>query len=57
MPANTVNPDLQREREKATFKTQEFTYWWVGGKNKYEAKKKLGKWRLKYTRKKCKLRK
>ncbi|XP_004530468.1 probable peroxisomal acyl-coenzyme A oxidase 1 [Ceratitis capitata] len=43
MPANTVNPDLQREREKATFKTQEFTYWWVGGKNKYEAKKKLEK--------------
>lgn len=44
MPSNTVNPDLQRERQKANFNTQEFTYWWLGGKEKYEAKKKLGEW-------------
>ncbi|XP_019847959.2 probable peroxisomal acyl-coenzyme A oxidase 1 [Bactrocera dorsalis] len=43
MPSNAVNPDLQREREKASFNTQEFTYWWLGGKEKYEAKKKLEK--------------
>ncbi|XP_036339309.1 probable peroxisomal acyl-coenzyme A oxidase 1 [Rhagoletis pomonella] len=43
MPANQVNPDLQKERDKASFNTQEFTDWWVGGKDKYAAKKKLEK--------------
>lgn len=43
MPANLVNPDLKKERDKASFNTQEFTDWWVGGKDKYAAKKKLGK--------------
>lgn len=38
-----VNPDLQKERNKATFNTEEFTIWWSGGRKKYEERKALGK--------------
>jgi len=36
-----VNPDLQKERNSATFNTEEFILWWSDGKRKYEEKKSL----------------
>ncbi|EDW72388.1 uncharacterized protein Dwil_GK20899 [Drosophila willistoni] len=30
----TVNPDLQKERDAASFKTEEFAAWWAGGEEK-----------------------
>lgn len=38
-----VNPDLQKERNSASFNTEEFTLWWCGGRKKYEERKSLGK--------------
>lgn len=37
-----VNPDLQKERNSASFYPEEFTIWWYGGKKKYEERKALG---------------
>ncbi|XP_061392969.1 probable peroxisomal acyl-coenzyme A oxidase 1 [Musca vetustissima] len=31
-----INPDLQKERNTATFVPKEFTVWWKGGQKKYE---------------------
>ncbi|XP_065370396.1 probable peroxisomal acyl-coenzyme A oxidase 1 [Calliphora vicina] len=38
-----VNPDLQKERNSASFNTEEFTLWWCGGQKKYEERKSLEK--------------
>lgn len=43
MPALEVNPDLQKERNTATFDPQEFSIFWAGGVEKYKEKKALGK--------------
>lgn len=44
MPASTVNKDLQAERDKGSFDRNEFTLWWVGGKEKLKEKQDLGKY-------------
>lgn len=41
--SSKINPDLQKERNSATFNTEEFTLWWSGGRKKYEERKALGK--------------
>lgn len=41
-PANKVNADLQREREKCTFNTTELTNLIDGGADKTEERKKRG---------------
>jgi len=43
MPALEVNPDLQKERNTATFDPHEFSVYWAGGPKKYKEKKTLGK--------------
>lgn len=45
MPAQEikVNPDLQKERNTATFDPHEFSIFWAGGPEKYKEKKSLGK--------------
>lgn len=46
MPSSSVqkiNPDIQKERNNATFNTHEFTLWWVGGEERYKEKKELEK--------------
>lgn len=45
MPAQEikVNPDLQKERNTATFDPHEFSVFWAGGEAKYKEKKSLGK--------------
>ncbi|XP_017868328.1 PREDICTED: probable peroxisomal acyl-coenzyme A oxidase 1 [Drosophila arizonae] len=43
MPALEVNPDLQKERNTATFDPQEFSIFWAGGVEKYKEKKALEK--------------
>lgn len=40
---STINPDLQQERNGATFNPYELTIWWDGGTEKYEKRKALGK--------------
>lgn len=42
MPATEVNKDLQNERQKCTFKNEEFTLWWVGGEAKLKEKRFRG---------------
>lgn len=39
-----INPDLQKERNTATFVPEEFTVWWKGGQKKYEQILALGKY-------------
>ncbi|XP_052860428.1 probable peroxisomal acyl-coenzyme A oxidase 1 isoform X1 [Anopheles cruzii] len=41
MPSSseTVNKDLQAERDKCTFNNEEFTLWWVGGETKLKEKR------------------
>uniref|UniRef100_A0A1A9VP18 Acyl-coenzyme A oxidase n=1 Tax=Glossina austeni TaxID=7395 RepID=A0A1A9VP18_GLOAU len=39
----TINPDLQQERNGATFNPYELTIWWDGGTEKYEKRKALEK--------------
>ena len=41
--ATKVNPDLAKEREKASFNTTELTYLLDGGQQKTERKRFLGK--------------
>ena len=45
MPSTTatINPDLQKERNAATFNPEEFTLLWYGGEEKLQSKKALGK--------------
>lgn len=43
MPSKTVNPDLAKERQKATFNVEEFTTWWSDGETKKEERRALGK--------------
>lgn len=43
MPSKTVNPDLVRERQKASFNVEEFTIWWHDGETKNEERRALGK--------------
>lgn len=43
MPALEVNPDLQKERNTATFDPHEFSVYWAGGPKKYKEKKTLEK--------------
>lgn len=38
-----VNPDLEGERKKCSFKTIEFTNWWHGGAKNVEEKRWRGK--------------
>lgn len=38
-----VNPDLQKERNKCSFKTEELTNWWYGGAKNVEEKRWKGK--------------
>lgn len=38
-----VNPDLQKERNSATFNSEEFTIWWLGGEKKCAEKRALEK--------------
>ena len=40
---NDVNTDLQKERDTATFKTEELTYILDGGAEKTKRRKELGK--------------
>lgn len=40
--AKKVNPDLQEERDKVSFKVEEFTNWFHGGEEKVEEKRFLG---------------
>ncbi|XP_061392971.1 probable peroxisomal acyl-coenzyme A oxidase 1 [Musca vetustissima] len=35
----TINPDLQKERNAATFDTEDFAVWWCGGKEKLKFKR------------------
>lgn len=42
MPAKEVNPDLQKERNTATFNPHEFSVFWAGGEDRYKEKKALG---------------
>lgn len=42
-----INPDLQKERNTATFNPHEFTIWWKGGQKKYEQHLALGKFSIK----------
>lgn len=46
MPAKAqkINPDLLKERQKASFKTEELAVWWNGGQKKLENKRFLGKY-------------
>ncbi|XP_053690483.1 probable peroxisomal acyl-coenzyme A oxidase 1 [Sabethes cyaneus] len=41
MPSGVVNKDLQHERSKCTFNLEEFTVWWVGGKEKLAEKRAM----------------
>ncbi|XP_013097816.2 probable peroxisomal acyl-coenzyme A oxidase 1 [Stomoxys calcitrans] len=41
MSGTKINPDLQKERNTATFNPDEFTVWWNGGPKKYEQIKAL----------------
>lgn len=43
MIVSKINPDLQKERNSATFNNHEFTLWWCGGQKKYDATKAFGK--------------
>ncbi|XP_016976162.1 probable peroxisomal acyl-coenzyme A oxidase 1 [Drosophila rhopaloa] len=43
MPAKKVNPDLQKERNTATFNPREFSVLWAGGEEQYKEKKTLEK--------------
>ncbi|KAH8396917.1 hypothetical protein KR215_006379 [Drosophila sulfurigaster] len=43
MPALEVNPDLQKERNTATFDPHEFSVYWAGGEERYKEKKALEK--------------
>ncbi|XP_058055084.1 probable peroxisomal acyl-coenzyme A oxidase 1 [Anopheles bellator] len=43
MPGSPVNKDLQAERDKCSFDKNEFTLWWVGGKEKLKEKLDLEK--------------
>lgn len=46
MPVNKVNPDLVKERQKATFNVEEFTTWWNDGEDKKLERRALGRWCL-----------
>lgn len=39
----TVNPDLQKERENASFNVEDFALWYYGGEEKLKFKRYLGK--------------
>ncbi|XP_058828522.1 probable peroxisomal acyl-coenzyme A oxidase 1, partial [Topomyia yanbarensis] len=41
MPSAVVNKDLQHERSKCSFNQEEFTVWWVGGREKLNDKRSL----------------
>ncbi|KAI8128650.1 putative peroxisomal acyl-coenzyme A oxidase 1 [Lucilia cuprina] len=38
---NTINPDLQKERQNATFNVEDFALWWHGGEEKLKFKREL----------------
>jgi len=44
----TVNVDLQNERKKCTFNTEELTNFLDGGEQKTLRRRKLGLWMLDY---------
>ncbi|XP_017078964.1 probable peroxisomal acyl-coenzyme A oxidase 1 [Drosophila eugracilis] len=43
MPVKQVNPDLQKERNTATFNAREFSVLWAGGEERFKEKKALEK--------------
>lgn len=43
MPSTKVNQDLHNEREKCSFKNEDFTLWWIGGEAKLKEKRSRGK--------------
>lgn len=43
-----INPDLDKERQKCTFNTVEFTNWWYGGVKEVEKKRWQGNF-IEYT--------
>lgn len=42
----TVNPDLQKERQNASFNVEDFALWWHGGPEKLKIKRHMGKCKL-----------
>lgn len=40
--SKTINPDIKEEREKVSFKIEEFTNWYYGSDEKVEEKRFLG---------------
>lgn len=42
----TVNPDLQKERQNASFNVEDFALWWHGGPEKLKIKRHMGKRKL-----------
>lgn len=42
MVNKSVNPDLDRERKKASFNPREFADWWHEGANVVDTKRKIG---------------
>lgn len=40
---STVNPDLQKERDAATFNSEEFAAWWAGGEEELKFKRNISK--------------
>lgn len=43
---NTVNPDLQKERQNASFNVEDFALWWHGGPEKLKIKRYMGKCKI-----------
>lgn len=41
--SKTINPDLLKERKRATFNVEEFTVWWSGGEEKLKERRERGK--------------
>ncbi|XP_058460945.1 probable peroxisomal acyl-coenzyme A oxidase 1 [Malaya genurostris] len=41
MPSGSVNKDLQHERNKCSFNQEEFTLWWVGGREQLDDKRSI----------------
>lgn len=42
----TVNPDLQKERDGASFSSEEFAIWWAGGAEKLKFSRSVSKLRF-----------
>lgn len=39
----TINPDLEKERQKCTFDVEELARYWIGDQNKLDEKRARGK--------------